>query len=477
MVNPSAIINYILLFFASFIFLYMILVIVSYGTMLLYALRHLRKDYHLDQEKEDHDLVELQFARPVSVIVPAYNEELGIIESIHSLLSLKYPQYEIIVVNDGSTDRTMEKLLNYFQMEKTEKVFKKQIDTKPVEGIYQSKIHPDLLLIDKVNGGKADALNIGINASRYPYICSLDADSILENSALIRVMKPLLTSNGKVIAAGGSVKVANGNDIQLGSLMSVSLSDKILVVMQVIEYFRAFLMGRLALSKMNLSLIISGAFSVFEKKHVISVGGYDTTAIGEDIELVIKLQKYVKDSGGKQEIQFVPTPVCWTEAPESLHSIRKQRRRWHQGLLESLWKYRQMTFNPRYGIIGIVSLPYFWIVECLGPIIEVIGYIFVLGSFFTGSIYVEFSLLLSLLFILYGSIFSFTSVIFEAWNTRTYPSIRDLFRLILLSFTEVFWYRPLTLIWRIEGIFHFLTQKHDWGHLERKGLANKEGNT
>ncbi|MFC4403417.1 glycosyltransferase family 2 protein [Gracilibacillus xinjiangensis] len=475
MFNLSSVTNYILIFFASFIFLYMILVIVTYGTMLLYALRHLRKDYYLDQSKEDSELIELHSARPVTIIVPAYNEELGIIESIHSLLSLTYPQYEIIVVNDGSTDGTLEKIQDYFEMGKIDKVYKKQIETKDVGSVYQSKIHRNLLLVDKTNGGKADALNVGINLSKYPYICSIDADSILENSALIRVMKPLLKSNGKVIAAGGSVKIANGNDIQLGTLMSVSLSKKVLVVMQVIEYFRAFLMGRLALSKMNLSLIISGAFSVFEKKHVIAVGGYDTNVIGEDIELVIKLQKYIKDSKEKKEIQFVPTPICWTEAPESLHSIRKQRRRWHQGLLDSLWKYRRMTFQPKYGLIGMVSLPYFWLVECLGPIIELFGYIFVIWSFFTGSIYVEFSILLSLLFILYGSIFSFTAVIFEAWNTKTYPSTRDLFRLLLLSFSEIFWYRPLTLVWRIEGIFHFLSRKQDWGYLERKGFGSKEG--
>lgn len=465
------ILEFIMLFFGKIIFLYMLVVIFSYSIMLIFASIELRKNYKLNRTEIEEDYIDVIYTKPVSIIVPAYNEEVGVVESIHSLLSLRYPLVEIIVVNDGSTDLTQEKVIEQFKMKKTDKVLREQLPTKKVLSIYRSEIHPNLLLVEKENGGKADALNTGINIAQYPYFCSIDGDSLLQEQALLHVMKPVILSNEEVIATGGNIRIANGLNVHLGSVFESSNSSNLLVVMQIVEYLRAFLLGRIALSKLNLVLIISGAFSVFSKRWVIAVGGYSTHTIGEDMELVVKLQRLIKEKKLKKRIEFVSDPVCWTEAPQSLEILRKQRRRWHQGLIESLWKHKKITFNPKYGSIGTVAFPYFWLVECLGPLIELGGYAYVIICFFLGDIYLEFALVLSLLFILYGSVLSVASIILEAWSTNTYPKKKVVIRLIFMALTEIFWYKPLTLFWRLEGIIHFLRGRSEWGNMSRVGMS------
>lgn len=457
----STIFHYILLFFGGLILCYMLIVIFTYSMMVLLSLFQLRKEYQFNKSKVDEEHLNIIYTKPVSIIVPAYNEEAGIEESVRSLLSIRYPLMEVIVVNDGSTDGTKDQMILKFQMKKIEKVIRNQLDTEPIKSIYQSMIYPHLILVDKENGGKADALNAGINLSKYPYFCSIDGDSILEPTSLLKVMRPIVMSNEEVIASGGNVRVANGSDIQLGKMTNKSLSHHPLVIMQVIEYLRAFLLGRISFSKYNMVLIISGAFSVFSKKWVIEAGGYARNTIGEDMEIVVRLHRLIREKKEKKKIVFVSDPVCWTEAPEKIPYLRRQRRRWHQGLLESLWKHRKMTLNPKYGAVGMISFPYFWIIECLGPVIELAGYIYIIFAFFTGGIYLEFAFLLSLLFIFYGLTFSIVAVLLEAWSMNSYPKVSDLFRLYIYSFFEVFWYRPLTLYWRCEGIWKFLLKKQE----------------
>jgi len=437
----------------------------------------LRKGLKLDKYVIEEEELEYVYSKPVSILVPVYNEELSVVDTISSLLCLKYPKLEIIVINDGSTDATEERVIQHFQMEKINKAIRMQLPAKPVLAVYQSTIHPNLQLIIKENGGKADALNVGINVSKYPYFCSIDGDSILDTTSLLRVMKPIVASHDEVIAAGGSIRVANGFDIQMGSVLHPTLSSKPLVIFQAIEYLRAFFMGRIALSKFNLVLIISGAFSVFEKRWVIEAGGYSKKTIGEDMELVVKLHRLMKEKQLQKRIEFVPDPVCWTEAPENLQDLRKQRRRWHQGLLESLWKHKKMTLNPKYGVIGMLSFPYFWLIECLGPVIELGGYLYIFLAFLAGDIYIEWAILLILLLILYSSVLSAAAILLEAWSVNTYPKIADTFKMILFSFTEIFWFRPLTLLWRVEGIFSFLFRRNEWGNIERKGLSAKSART
>ncbi len=448
----------------------MILVIIVYGGMLVLSLFQIRKSYQLDEVEPYEDLLQSEYTKPVSILVPAYNESAGIYGSIRSLLGIEYPEYEIIIINDGSTDDTLEKLINRFELKKVNRVIRKQLETKQINGIYQSKLYPNLIVLDKENGGKADALNAGINCSKYPYFCSLDGDSIIERNAFLKVLKPIIESNGEVIASGGSVRIANGCDIQDGHLVQTGLSNRPIVVMQVIEYLRAFLTGRVGLSQNNLLLIVSGAFGVFSKHWVVEAGGY-THTVGEDMELVVRLHRLIKEKKEDKKILYVPDPVCWTEAPESMKYLRRQRKRWHRGLFDSLWKHRKMMLNPKYGSIGLVSMPYFFFIEFLGPLIELIGYILLVISIMLGNVYLEYAILFFLLSLIYGSIYSMASVLLEEWSMERYPKVKHFAILFFVSLTETLWYRPLTVLWRVEGMFEMIRGKHGWGEMARKGVS------
>ncbi|WP_226087079.1 glycosyltransferase family 2 protein [Mesobacillus sp. S13] len=458
-------------YFSWFILIYMLIVITFYSVVMLISVIQLRKEYRLDREKSFGDYAEDIYTKPVSIIVPAFNEEAGIVHSIRSLLSINYPVYEIIVVNDGSSDMTVDVLIKQYDMKEIKKVIRRQVSSKPIKKVYQSQILPNLYLVDKDNGGKADALNAGLNFSHYPYVCSLDGDSVLERDAFLKVMKPIIESNEEVIASGGSIRIANGCEIRNGEVLKIGLAKNPLVIMQVIEYLRAFLMGRIGLSRHNLLLIISGAFGVFSKHWVVQAGGYRSDTVGEDMELVVRIHRLLKETRQKKRIVYVPDPVCWTEVPESTKYLKRQRRRWHRGLFESLWIHRKLTFNPKYGLIGFVSFPYFWIVEFLGPIVELSGYIYIVISLFAGGIYLEFAILIFLLSCLYGSIFSAFAILLEEWSLRKYPRISDLLKLFLYSLTETIWYRPLTVFWRCQGIWQMIRGESGWGEMKRKGVS------
>lgn len=460
-------------FLGYMLMFYMVAVIFVYSWMLIASFRQLMNERKLAKNYEIEEDLSYSYSQPVSILVPAYNEQDGVIGTIHSLLALRYREYEIIVINDGSIDETEKLILHHFKMKRVNKKIQGKLETKEIQAVYQSTIHPNLQLVTKENGGKSDALNAGINLAQYPYFCSIDGDSILDKTSLLRVMKPIIESNREVIASGGNVRIANGFTIQMGHVTSSRLPQSTIVTMQIIEYMRAFLLGRIALSQLNLVLIISGAFSVFSKHWAIQVGGYSQNTVGEDMELVVKLHKEVRRQKAEKEIVFTPDPVCWTEAPSTMNDLRTQRRRWHQGLAESLWLHKEMAFNPKYRTIGLVSFPYFLFIELLGPVIEIIGYLYMLVSLFMGEVYILFAIILGLLFLLYSSLFSMTAVLLEAWTQKTYPKIEDLVRLLLLSLTEVFWYRPFTLLCRTEGIWRMIRRKKDWGRIQRQGLSKE----
>ena len=453
------------------IIIYMVLIIVFYLIMMAVAYNTLAKRKRLDHDWLEDEFKMNVFTKPVSILVPAYNEELGIIESLHSLITLKYPETEIIVIDDGSKDKTSEIVMEAFDMVVSTRNINTGLTTKKVLGIYQSRLHPKVFLIRKDNGGKADALNAGINFSRYPYFCSIDGDSILDSNSLLRVMRPIIESDGKVAVAGGNVRIANGNDIHYGAMTQKQLGNHPLVLMQIIEYMRAFMLGRIFLSRFNMVLIVSGAFSIFNKKIVIETGGYATDVIGEDMELVVKVHAYIRKHKLDQKIEFVPDPVCWTEAPTSMSVLRRQRRRWSQGLFESLWKHRYITLNPKYGRLGFIAFPYFWLFEAFGALIELAGYLYMIIAFFTNQLNTEFAVLILFTMVLYGSIFSSLSLLIESWTTNNYVSPKSVIKLVFISLTETFWYRPVTILFRIEGMLRFIFKKQEWGNMERKGLG------
>lgn len=457
---------------AYFIIGYMALIVMFYFVIFLISSRQLRKQYLLDEKQPYEQLLTSQDTKPISIIVPAYNEEVGIYNSVRSLLSINYPQYEIIVVNDGSKDQTVAEMIEKFEMVKVNLVVRKRLQTEQVRAIYQSNLYDYLYLVDKDNGGKSDALNAGINLSHYPYFCSLDGDSVLERDAFLKVMKPIIDSNGEVIVTGGSIRIANGCEIERGEIMKVGLAKSPLVVMQVVEYLRAFLMGRIGLSRHNLLLIVSGAFGVFQKEWVVKAGGYRTKTVGEDMELIVRLHRLIKEEKSNKRIEYVPDPVCWTEAPESLKILRRQRSRWHRGLFESLWIHKKMIFNPKYGLVGFISMPYFLFIELLSAVIEFIGYIIVILGLIFSIINVKVALLLFLMSFLYGSILSMCAVLLEEWSLRKYETKRELARLFFYSITEAFWFRPLTVLWRFEGFIQAIFKREGkWGEMKRKGIS------
>ena len=460
--------------FLSWLFIsYTLFVLSFYFIILFISARQLRSEYGFNSKEADEDLLDSFDTKPVSILVPAYNEEAGIYNSVRSLLSIYYPEYEVIVINDGSKDRTAETMIESFQMVKTNKVLRTRIPTAEIKGIYRSTLYQNVYMIDKKNGGKADALNAGINLSHYPYVCSLDGDSVLERNAFLKVIKPILDSNGEVIAVGGSVRIANGCHIEGGEVMTVGLSNKPFVIMQVIEYLRAFLIGRIGLSRHNLLLIISGAFGVFEKESVTRIGGYRTNTVGEDMDLVVRLHRMIKDEGLNKKILYVPDPVCWTEAPESALYLRRQRQRWHRGLCEVIWNNKDMLFNPKYGLVGMLSMAYFFLIELMGVFFELIGYFLIIVGLLFSFINPEIAFLMASLSFLYGSILSMSGVLLEEWSLRKYPEPSDIIKLFLFALSETFWYRPLMIKWRLEGFFQFLAGKKDWGEMKRIGVGAK----
>jgi cellulose synthase/poly-beta-1,6-N-acetylglucosamine synthase-like glycosyltransferase len=408
---------------------------------------------------------------PVSVLLPAYNEEAGIVESVRSLLGLRYPEHEVVVVSDGSTDATLERLRDAFELTPVRKALREGIPTAPVRATFASRRFPRLWVVDKENGGKADALNAGVNAARYPYICAVDADALLEETALLDVAKPILDDPELVAATGGIVRIANGCRIEHGRVLDVRLPHSRLATLQVVEYFRAFLVGRVGWSRLGSLLIISGAFGLFRRSLVEAAGGWWTHTVGEDVELVVRLHRYLRERGEDYRIAFVPDPVCWTEAPEDVRTLSRQRRRWQRGLAESLWRHRRMTGNPRYGVLGVVGFPYFLVFELFGPLIEALGLPLVIAAFAVGRVSLTFVGAFLVVSILLGAVLSVSALALEEFSFRRHARDRDVLRMVGYSVLENFGYRQLVDVWRLLGLVDAARRKRSWGEMRRRGLA------
>jgi cellulose synthase/poly-beta-1,6-N-acetylglucosamine synthase-like glycosyltransferase len=408
---------------------------------------------------------------PVSMLLPAYDEEAGIVESVHSLLALRYPEHEVIVVNDGSTDATVDQLNDAFDLVPVEKALRPGIATKRVRGTYVSRRDPRLWLIDKDNGGKSDALNAGLSAARYPYVCAVDADAILEQDALLRVAKPIIDDPGLVVAAGGIVRIANGCTVDRGQVLDVRLPKSRLATFQVVEYFRAFLVGRVGWSRLGTLLIISGAFGLFRRETVEAVGGWRTDTVGEDVELVVRIHRHGQERGEDYRIDFVPDPVCWTEAPESLRTLSRQRRRWQRGLAETLWRHKDMFGRPRYGALGLLALPYFVLFELVGPLFELASFVLIPIAFALGMLDVSILIAFAVVAILLGVLLSVAALALEEFSFRRHPHSREVIRMLAYAVLENFGYRQLVDWWRLRGLWDFLRGRDGWGDMKRMGFA------
>ncbi|MFA5824939.1 MAG: glycosyltransferase [Gallionellaceae bacterium] len=410
---------------------------------------------------------------PISLLIPAYNERSSIITTIHSVLQLNYPEFEIVVINDGSTDDTFNVLEREFSLVPFPEAYRQQLDTKPVRAVYRSTVHSNLRVIDKENGGKADSLNAGINVSRYPLFCSVDADSILDRSSLQKVAQPFL-EDALVVATGGTIRIANGCKINNGFIDVVDLPKKLLPLLQVVEYVRAFLFGRLGWSPLNAMLIISGAFGLFKKEVVVEVGGFLSDTIGEDMELVVRIHKHYRLARKKYRIVFVPDPICWTEAPEDLATLKNQRIRWQHGLLESLSANLELLFHYRGGLVGWLAFPFMLFFEALGPIVEILGYLFVFGLALTGNISFQTMWVFYFATICLGILLSVSALMLEEMSFHVYTRPRHLVMLLFAVLIENFGYRQINSWWRIIGVARWVFGREaKWGHMKRSGAWHK----
>jgi cellulose synthase/poly-beta-1,6-N-acetylglucosamine synthase-like glycosyltransferase len=460
--------------FNVFVLLYFLALNTSYLVLFLISLREVWRFVRRTFFSDYRQIMQSGMTWPISILVAAHNEDKTIVETIRSLMMVSYGEFEIIVVNDGSSDETRERLIEAFGLQRIDKVYRESIPTRPVRAIYGSVDHPSLFVVDKEKGGKSDALNAGINLSRYPLFCSIDADSVIEANALLRVVKPFMERPDETVAAGGIARIVNGCELRDGRVVRIELPHRALPIFQVVEYLRAFLTGRVGWSALQSLLIISGAFGLYKKKEVIEIGGYAHNTDTEDLELVVRLHRNLRRKKQRYRIVFVPDPVCWTEAPESVKVLMRQRNRWHRGLVQTLWSERGMFLNPSYGSVGMFAFPYFFVFEMFGPFIELLGYAVVLISFALGILNVEFFLLFVTVAVLYGVFLSIAAILLEEISFRRYPGWIDLSKLIVFGILENFGYRQMLAVFKVKAFWDVVRRRRAWGKMERSGFQSTE---
>jgi len=447
-----------------------VLQLVLFGLLLLSFLdmrRRLAQNFYADYEA----VAKSHFTFPISVLMPAYNEGRTVVDCVRSVLSLDYPQHEVIVINDGSTDDTLAQLVREFRLERREMVVRRSLKTRgALRAIYRSAAVPNLLVVDKEHAGKSQALNVGINLSRYPLFCTIDADSLFNDNALLRVVRPFLEDPDRVIAVGGQVRVANGCRVERGRVVQPLLPQSILAAFQVVEYLRAFVASRLGLSAMNNLLILSGVFSLFRKDVVIEAGGFRSDTVTEDMELVIRLHHYMREQKRPYAIQFLPDPICWTEVPESIPGLARQRGRWHRGLIHSLWLHRSLWWSRSAGSIRWIGLPYYWLFEVLAPVVELVGYILIPIAYFMGFLSPLYFWAFLFLAITSGTFLSVSAVFLEELSFGLYRRWGDFALMISVGVIENFSYRLLTLLFRLGAVVDILLGRGGWGKQERAGF-------
>ncbi|MBS3775454.1 MAG: glycosyltransferase family 2 protein [Bacteroidales bacterium] len=468
--------NNVFLYYATFLFVsYLLIAVLSASELKAYIKKNKYFRYKTIRSYE--------ILPSVSIIAPCYNEEKGIVENIRSLLSLQYPRVEVIIVNDGSQDNSLEKAINSYELVKVDYAHNETIQTAKIRGIYKSlnNAFSNLIFVDKENGGKADALNAGINVSRSDLFLAIDVDSIIEPDGIMRMVKPFMEDSGnkRVIASGGVIRVANSCEVKDGRIVKVRYPKNLWAKFQVLEYFRAFTLGRMAWSRINGLLIISGAFGMFDKKLAQTVGGYDTSTVGEDLELVVRMRKYMHRVAKEQyKIAFIPDPLCWTEVPSTVKILSRQRNRWARGSIETVIKHKNMYLNPKYGRIGMISFPYWVLFEWFAPILETIGIVYFLVALSLGMVNYQIFFLLLLFVFSFSLAFSSFAVFYETFLFNRYKGARFLLKIILIAMAEMVIFHPMNVYFSLKGNYDFFFRKNKkgWGVMTRTGFGAKQAN-
>ncbi|MEM7287840.1 MAG: glycosyltransferase [Actinomycetota bacterium] len=443
--------------------------IVSQVGLFASAVVELRRIRLRDRHQLWRRMLSSPLAPKITILVPAYNEELSIGEATTQLLSLTYPNLEVVVVNDGSRDDTMGQLQRTFSLSPVLPVFRKVVDTKPVRQLYRSPEDERLVVVDKDNGGKADALNAALNVASGDLVCAIDADTIVAPDALQQMVAPFLSSR-RTVAVGGTIRLVNNATWRMNRVDVLHAPRKPIVGAQAVEYARSFLVGRLAWNPIGGNIIISGAFGVFRRGALIDVGGYEHASIGEDMELIVRLRRAAYERGEPAIVEFTPDPVAFTEAPESIRTLARQRNRWFRGLLDVLVRHRRMMLNPQYGTAGMLSLPYFLVVEALAPVMEIVGLLTL--AVLVGGGWLPPDDLIPLAVAYLASIAaSYLVLILDDLVFSTYQSTRDRLLLSLHVLFEQLVFRPMTTVWRLWGLQLFLRGRTEWGAQQRRGFT------
>lgn len=458
----------------DYINVFFIIYLIGYSTFLFLAVvigsSELYKRRQQDQLK---NTLLRNYYVPVSIIVPAYNEEVTVVETVKSLLALDYTLYEIVVVDDGSKDTTSQKLIEAFNMQPIRRPIHRKIECQREEFVYESVSEKvPLTLIRKKNGGKADSLNMGINACKYPYFICMDADSVLQYDSLSKIVRPIMEREN-IVAVGGVVRPANSVELERGRVKNYQLPKNILACMQVLEYDRSFLASRILFDKFNGSLIISGAFGLFKKDTVIAAGGYDHSTMGEDMELVVKLHEYCTLNNIPYCVKYATDAICWSQAPERLRDLCKQRKRWHLGLFQSMWKHKVMLFNAKFGAVSFVSYFYFLLYELLSPFIEIFGIATMVAAFITDLINVPFMILFFAIYAVFGCVLTLTAFFARTQTIDLKVSFADAVKALFLCFFEITCLRFVMAFVRATAFFGYKKKKLNWGRIERKKINVK----
>lgn len=467
----------IIVFVFHFLFIvYTILVILSYIILAIISAKESIEYVNKNSFVDYNEILNSNVAPSVSIIAPAYNESLNIVENVRSLLSCHYVNYDVIIVNDGSSDDSLKKLIKAYDLVKINYLINKQIQTKELrEGVFKSRnpAFKNLTIIDKENGGKADALNFGLNVSKHKYVACIDVDCLLLEDAIQKMIKPFLeATDKKVIASGGVIRIANACVIKDGKLLDVNFPKKMIERAQILEYLRSFLLGRMAWSRLNGLLIISGAFGMFDKKVMIDVGGYDTTTVGEDMEIVVRMRKHMKDTNVLYRVAYIPDPLCWTEAPDSYKVLISQRNRWTRGTIETLKTHRDIGLNRKYKSLGLLSYPYWYVFERLAPLIEILGIVYLVFLILTERIKWEFAIAIFLAAYLFTVLYTLVAVFYEEFTFHQYKKKGTGIKLVVTAIVEPLIFHPFILYAALKGNIDFYFNKNKkWGKMTRKGLT------
>ena len=450
---------------------YYVLINTIYMLIHMAAMFRLRKVMKRPDIETIYSTLTSPFLPGVAILVPAYNESAVIEDTVRSLLDLNYPNKEIVVINDGSDDDTLQRLQDEFQLTRTKASLPFETNSEPIKDVFMCDNYPELLVVDKENGGKSDALNAGLWLTEQPLFGAIDADSLIDPDGLSKVLRPFVEHPEQTVAAGGSVHVANGCDIENGRVKNIKLPDNTLGEIQVMEYLRAFYSGRLGLAEIGSLVLISGAFGVFRTDLVREIGGYDTESITEDFDLVVRLHRHLTEIDRDYRIDFVPDPVVWTEVPEDIPTLSRQRRRWFRGMVDTLETHRDIIGSRKYGRAGLIGLPMKFFGEAMGRLMEGMGYVLLPIALLAGAISVKFLLVYFFLTVSIGTFLSWFGIFSEVWGFRRYEDPRQIVRLLGAGVLENLGYRQWRTLVAWRGLWEYFRGVNSWGTMARSSFG------